>query len=95
MLTRHLRITGRVQGVWYRESMRREAERLQVNGWVRNTLDGAVEAVIQGEEAAVEALIAWAREGPPAARVEGVNVSPASGRFQGFERLPTTRGDTG
>ena len=93
MLTRHLRISGRVQGVWYRESMRREAERLQVTGWVRNTWDGTVEAMVQGEEAAVEALIAWAWEGPPAARVEKVDVSPAMGRFYIFERLPTAQAD--
>jgi acylphosphatase len=87
--TRHLLITGRVQGVWYRESMRQEAERLGVTGWVRNTRDGAVEAVVQGDEAAVEALIAWAWEGPPAARVEGIEATPAAGSFSGFERLPT------
>jgi len=90
-LTRHLRITGRVQGVWYRESMRQEAERLGVAGWVRNTRDGAVEAVVQGEEAAVAALIAWAWEGPPAARVEDVEATPADGSYSGFERLPTDR----
>lgn len=88
-LTRHLLITGRVQGVWYRESMRREAERLGVTGWVRNTRDGAVEAVVQGEEAAVAALIAWAWKGPPAARVDNVEATPAEGRFSCFERLPT------
>lgn len=88
-LTRHLLITGRVQGVWYRESMRLEAERLGVAGWVRNTGDGSVEAMVHGEVAAVEALIAWAWEGPPAARVEGVDATPADGIFTRFERLPT------
>jgi len=87
--TRHLVITGRVQGVWYRESMRLEAERLGVAGWVRNTHDGAVEAMVHGEEAAVEALIAWAWEGPPAARVDHVEARPATGSFSVFERLPT------
>lgn len=89
-LTRHLLITGRVQGVGYRESMRQEAERLGVTGWVCNTRAGAVEAVVQGEEAAVDALIAWAWVGPPAARVEGVEVTPTVGSFSGFERLPST-----
>jgi acylphosphatase len=89
LLTRHLLITGRVQGVFYRESMRREAERLGVTGWVRNRRDGGVEAVAQGKEDAVEALIAWCRSGPPAARVEDVAVSPAEGVFTGFDRLPT------
>ena len=84
MKTHHLRIHGRVQGVWFRESMRVEAERLNVAGWVRNTPDGAVEAVIQGEPAAVESLIAWARSGPPLARVERVEISEAQGHYQGF-----------
>lgn len=89
-ITRHLAITGRVQGVWYRESMRQAAERVGVTGWVRNRRDGAVEAMVHGEEADVEAIIAWAREGPPAAQVGGVEVSPAEGSFSSFERLPTT-----
>jgi acylphosphatase len=88
-ITRHLLISGRVQGVWYRESMRLEAERLDVAGWVRNRRDGEVEAMVHGEEAAVEALIAWAWEGPPAARVDGIEATPAEGSFSGFERLPT------
>jgi len=89
MLTRRLVITGRVQGVWYRESMRQAAERLGVAGWVRNLGDGSVEAVVQGDDPAVEALVAWAWQGPPAARVDNVAVSAVEGSFQGFERLPT------
>jgi acylphosphatase len=74
MKTQRLLIKGRVQGVWFRESMRREAERLGVTGWVRNTPDGAVEAVVQGPAEAVDALIEWARSGPPMARVDGVEI---------------------
>lgn len=88
-LTRRLLIRGRVQGVWYRESMRREAEALGVAGWVRNRFDGSVEAVVQGDAAAVEALIGWARRGPPAAEVSGVEVSAAEGEYAGFEKRPT------
>jgi len=84
--TQRLRIHGRVQGVWYRESMRREAERLNVAGWVRNAPDGSVEAVVQGSAAAVDALIQWARSGPPLARVERIELSETCGRFSGFEK---------
>ncbi len=58
MKTQRLQIQGRVQGVWFRESMRREAGRLGVTGWVRNCSDGSVEAVIQGSLQATDALIA-------------------------------------
>ena len=88
MKTQHLLIQGRVQGVWFRESMRREAERLGVTGWVRNTPDGAVEAVVQGPAEAVDALISWAHAGPPQARVDRVEIelSEAHGPFSGFEK---------
>ena len=88
-MARRLLIRGRVQGVNYRESMRWEAERLGVTGWVRNLRDGSVEAVVDGDPAAVEAIIAWARRGPPSARVTGVEVSEDAGTFAQFERLPT------
>lgn len=82
--THHLRIHGRVQGVWFRESMRLEAERLNVTGWVRNTPDGQVEAIVQGPAEAVAALIEWAHRGPPLARVERVEIGEAQGLFRGF-----------
>jgi len=87
--TLRLVISGRVQGVWYRESMRLEAERLGVTGWVRNCRDGSVEAVVQGVESALAAIVEWSKEGPPAARVDNVAVSPAEGSFTSFERLST------
>jgi acylphosphatase len=82
---------GRVQGVWFREGMRQEAQRLGVTGWVRNRRDGTVEAVVHGAPAAVEAIVAWARRGPEAAEVERLEVVPADGEGElaRFEKRPT------
>lgn len=71
-------ISGRVQGVSFREGTRRQAEALGVTGWVRNRADGRVEALIEGEAAAVARLIAWCRHGPPQARVTAVDVTRAA-----------------
>ena len=73
-ITRLLRIHGQVQGVYYRQSMIEAASRLGVRGWVRNRLDGTVEALASGPAEAVQALVAWAHDGPPAARVQRVQV---------------------
>lgn len=86
MKTLHLQIQGRVQGVWFRESMRREAERLGVVGWVRNRPDGSVEAVAQGAPDAVDALVEWARIGPPQARVERIIETETEGHYRVFEK---------
>jgi acylphosphatase len=89
-MTRRLRITGRVQGVGYRYALLEEAERLGVTGWVRNRRDGSVEALIQGPAEELEKLIAWARRGPPAARVDDVRIEPAEEDSHGrFELRPT------
>src|SRR5205814_10527716 len=90
-VTRRLRIHGRVQGVWYRESLREEADALGVTGWVRHCMDGTVEAVVQGDLRAVEALQAWARRGPRDARVDRVDVEDDAGgeNFARFEKRPT------
>ena len=70
-----VRVTGRVQGVWFRGWTRAEAERLGLSGWVRNAADGSVEAVVAGPEAAVEAMVAALHRGPELARVDGVEVT--------------------
>lgn len=88
-ITRRLVIVGRVQGVGYRQSMLRKAHALGVRGWVRNRLDGSVEAVAQGTPDTVAALMAWARHGPRTAGVERVEVEPDEGEFTAFEVRPT------
>jgi acylphosphatase len=91
MIACRLRIRGLVQGVFYRESMRQRAVELKVGGWVRNRIDGSVEALLQGEAADVERLTEWARRGPPAARVEAVQIEPADEEpvLVIFEKRPT------
>lgn len=88
-MVRHLRIFGLVQGVGFRYRLMEEAQALGITGWVRNRRGGSVEAMIAGAPEAVEAMIAWARRGPPAANVERVDVDDAEGAFKGFELRPT------
>jgi acylphosphatase len=89
-VARRLHIRGRVQGVWYRAWLVEEATAVGVDGWVRNRADGTVEAVVAGEEARVEALIAACRRGPAAARVDGVETEPAPDPGPGgFTQRPT------
>jgi acylphosphatase len=89
IVTKQLLITGRVQGVGFRFYTERKARELNITGWVRNRRDGAVEAMVQGSSGAVEAMIAWARRGPPSAVVAEVRVTDASGDFTTFEARPT------
>jgi acylphosphatase len=91
MIIRRLQISGRVQGVGFRYAMQHEATRLGVVGWVRNRRDGSVEALAQGAVEPVDALIAWARRGPPGARVADLQVAPLaeSEALAGFELRPT------
>ena len=88
-VTKHLIITGRVQGVGFRFYMERKARTLGIAGWVRNCRDGSVEAVVQGSSDAVETMIAWARRGPPSAVVSEVKISEGSGEFLAFELRPS------
>lgn len=83
----HVFVEGWVQGVNFRYYTRQQALRQGVAGWVRNLPDGRVEAIFEGEESAVQALVEWCREGPPAATVERVDVrweEPVGG-LKGFD----------
>lgn len=92
-VTLRLRITGKVQGVWYRGWTVETARGLGLAGWVRNRADGSVEALAHGPDAAVRELVARCRRGPPAARVDDVRSEPAAaGRDDlagGFTQRPT------
>jgi acylphosphatase len=85
MVRRHVRAHGRVQGVFFRDSVRREAERRGVAGWARNCSDGSVEAVFEGDADAVEAMVEACRRGPGHAEVSELDVfdEPAEG-LEGF-----------
>ena len=84
-----LRVHGRVQGVGYRAALVAQARRLGVCGWVRTRRDGSVQAVLAGPGDAVQQLVQWARRGPPAAVVDGVELQAADGEFSTFELRPT------
>jgi acylphosphatase len=86
-IRKRLVISGRVQGVYFRDSLRMAAEREGVTGWVRNLPDRQVEAVLEGDPQAVAKVIEWSRQGPPAARVEEVAVIEEvfTGEFHDFE----------
>ena len=81
-----VRITGRVQGVWFRQSTKNTAERYGVSGWCRNNPDGSVEAIFEGKEAAVKLVVEWCKEGPNLARVDDVHVGweQPTGEFEHF-----------
>jgi acylphosphatase len=76
MATVHLWITGKVQGVFYRATAAERARALHLNGWIKNTLDGAVEATVSGSDEAVKAFVAWSRCGSEGAKVDDVVVTP-------------------
>lgn len=81
-------VTGKVQGVSFRQATVRQATRLSVDGWVRNQGDGSVSALLCGESEAVEAMVSWLRQGPDSARVEGVTVSACAWQdIAGFVQL--------
>jgi len=82
-----LRIEGRVQGVWFRETTRRQAVALGLAGWVRNRADGTVEVLAEGLKEQVKALVSWCNHGPPIARVDRVNETREewTGEFDSFD----------
>ncbi len=92
-VTVRITITGRVQGVGFRESMRVVAQALEINGWVRNVEDGSVEAITQGNEYAIEQLVAWCHNGPPGASVKFVNADLVESQetFLAFTRWPNCK----
>ena len=84
-ITLRLVIYGRVQGVGFRESMRREALNLAVAGWVRNRNNGTVEALVHGDTVVVDAIVRWAQHGPELADVERVEIEPNEGSYTSFD----------
>ena len=85
-LKAHVIISGRVQGVWFRASVKNKAEQLGINGWVRNTDNGNVEAIFEGNEKNIEEMLKWCSHGPSLAKVDNVEVTkqPASNEFDQF-----------
>jgi len=90
MIARRLVVRGRVQGVGFRYATLEAAARLGVSGWVRNRRDGTVEVLVQADAAAVTAMIAWCRRGPPAAQVDDIEVAETvAEEAAGFALRPT------
>ena len=83
----HVRVSGQVQGVFFRDSTREKAQELGLSGYVKNTPDGDVEALFEGPSEGVEEMVRWCEQGPPHASVENVeaNYEPAKDDLTGFE----------
>lgn len=79
-------VSGRVQGVFFRAETEHTATAQQLTGWVRNLEDGRVEVLIEGADADVDKMIAWCKKGPPAARIDRVDIveEPYTGNLRGF-----------
>ena len=87
MVRRHIFLSGRVQGVFFRENTKNKAKELGVFGWIKNLADGQVEAVFEGSKEDIEQIIEWVKKGPPLAKVEKVEVleQKYQGEFKDFE----------
>ena len=83
----HIFASGKVQGVWYRESARKKTEKMSITGWIKNLSDGRVEAIFEGSKGNVEKMVNWARKGPIWAKIEALDVvwEDCLGEFEGFE----------
>jgi acylphosphatase len=83
----HIFVSGKVQGVYFRENACQKAEELGVFGWVRNLTDGRVEAVFEGEKEKVEKMIGWTKQGPSSAEVDDLDIEREEykGEFENFE----------
>lgn len=86
MITLHLIVKGKVQGVFYRASAKEKAKKLGVNGWVKNTEEGNVEIVCEAAEDKIIDFVNWCKSGPGSAKVESIDVNEIEpGNFNGFE----------
>jgi acylphosphatase len=85
----HIFVSGRVQGVFFRVNTVQEAEKLGILGWVKNLEDGRVEAVLEGDSEKVKGMVEWLKKGPPAAKVEHLDVQfeDYKGEFKNFEKV--------
>lgn len=83
----HIFVSGRVQGVFFREKTQKKAQKLGITGWVKNLTDNRVEAVFEGEKEQVEAMVNWAKKGPILAKVNGIEVEwqKYQAEFNNFE----------
>jgi acylphosphatase len=83
----HVFVSGRVQGVFFRARTRETAQSLKLTGWVRNLYDGRVEAVFEGKDEDIEAMMEWCKKGPPYAIVKQVDASEeqSTGEFRDFQ----------
>lgn len=89
MKTVHLLISGKVQGVFFRETARKKAEQLNIKGWIKNTKDEKVEAFVSGENESVDDFVNWARVGPERAKVKDVIISERGYTY--FEKFEVIR----
>lgn len=82
----HVYVSGKVQGVYFRASTKDKAHMLGIKGWVKNCMDGGVEAVFEGEKGAVDKIVSWCKKGPPGALVEKIDVCSEAyaGEFEEF-----------